>query len=47
MISFVIFAWRDVHEFEVSAAELADVDRARRASRQARLERLSGQRALS
>jgi cytochrome o ubiquinol oxidase subunit 1 len=44
---FVIFAWRDVHEFEVPAAEAMRVDRARRASRQARLERLSRQGALS
>jgi len=44
---FVIFAWRDVHEFEVSAAEVARVDRASRAARQARLDRLSRQGALS
>src|SRR3954453_1287863 len=29
---FVVFAWRDIHEFEVSAEEVARVDRARRAA---------------
>jgi cytochrome o ubiquinol oxidase subunit 1 len=43
---FVVFAWRDVHEFEVPAAEVARVDRARRAAREALLERLSRQGAL-
>jgi cytochrome o ubiquinol oxidase subunit 1 len=37
---FVVFAWRDVHEFEVPAEEVARVDRARRAARAAALERL-------
>lgn len=40
---FVVFAWRDVHEFEVPAEEVARVERARRASREALLERLSSQ----
>jgi cytochrome o ubiquinol oxidase subunit 1 len=44
--SFVVFAWRDKHEFEVPAEEVARVDRARRAARQALLERLSAQGAL-
>lgn len=39
-ISIVIFAWRDVHEYEVPAEEVARVDRARRAARLAILERL-------
>jgi cytochrome o ubiquinol oxidase subunit 1 len=43
---FVVFAWRDVHEFEVPAADVARVDRARRAAREALLERLSRQGAL-
>ncbi|MFL5295882.1 MAG: cbb3-type cytochrome c oxidase subunit I, partial [Phenylobacterium sp.] len=38
---FVVFAWRDVHEFEVPAAEVARVDNARRAARAAFLERLA------
>jgi cytochrome o ubiquinol oxidase subunit 1 len=37
---FVVFAWRDVHEFEVPAEEVAEVDRARRAAREAFLRRL-------
>jgi len=37
---FVWFAWRDIHEYEVPAEEVARVDRARRAARQALLERL-------
>jgi cytochrome o ubiquinol oxidase subunit 1 len=43
---FVVFAWRDVHEFEVPAEEVARVDRDRRAAREALLERLSRQGAL-
>jgi cytochrome o ubiquinol oxidase subunit 1 len=43
---FVVFAWRDVHEFEVPAEEVARVDRARRAAREALLERLAQQGAL-
>ncbi len=38
---FVVFAWRDVHEFEVPADEVARVDRARRVAREAILARLS------
>ena len=45
-IGFVVFAWRDVHEFEVPAEEVARVDRARRAAREAFLQRLSEQGAL-
>ncbi|MEP9396420.1 cbb3-type cytochrome c oxidase subunit I [Mesorhizobium sp. KR2-14] len=37
---FVIFAWRDVQEFEVPAEQVASVDRNRRAARAALLERL-------
>ena len=37
---FVVFAWRDVHEFHVPVEEVARVDRARRASREAVLARL-------
>ncbi|MDY0881968.1 cbb3-type cytochrome c oxidase subunit I [Dongia soli] len=44
---FVVFAWRDVHEFEVPVEEVARVDRARRAARAALLERLSGTRGAS
>jgi cytochrome o ubiquinol oxidase subunit 1 len=40
---FVVFAWRNVHEFEVPAEEVARVDRARRAAREAVLEQLSEQ----
>ncbi|MFB2564077.1 cbb3-type cytochrome c oxidase subunit I [Rhizobium sp. IMFF44] len=45
-IGFVVFAWRDVHEFEVSADEVARVDRARRSAREAMLARMSEQGAL-
>ncbi|MFC3067874.1 cbb3-type cytochrome c oxidase subunit I [Phenylobacterium soli] len=38
---FVVFAWRDVHEFEVPAEEVAQADRARRASREAALARMA------
>ncbi|MBV8740150.1 MAG: cbb3-type cytochrome c oxidase subunit I, partial [Sinobacteraceae bacterium] len=43
---FVAFAWRDVHEFEVPVEEVARVDRARRAAREAVLQRLPRQEAL-
>jgi cytochrome o ubiquinol oxidase subunit 1 len=43
---FVVFAWRDVHEFHVPVEEVARVDRARRAARGALLERLAQQGAL-
>ncbi len=43
---FVIFAWRDVHEFEVPAEEVARVDRGRRAVREALLGRLSSDRSM-
>jgi cytochrome o ubiquinol oxidase subunit 1 len=46
-IGFVVFAWRDVHEFHVPAEEVARVDRARRAARQALMERIAGQGALA
>ncbi|MFP3836177.1 hypothetical protein, partial [Chryseobacterium sp. SIMBA_028] len=39
-IGFVVFAWRDVHEFEVPADVLAKAERARRAAREALLQRL-------
>jgi len=38
---FVVFAWREVHEFEVPAEEVARVDRARRAAREAALARMA------
>jgi cytochrome o ubiquinol oxidase subunit 1 len=38
---FVVFAWRDVHEFHVPVEEVARVDRARRAAREALLERMA------
>ncbi len=38
--TFVVFAWRDRTEYEVSAEEVARIDRANRASRQAALARL-------
>jgi cytochrome o ubiquinol oxidase subunit 1 len=44
---FVVFAWRDVHEFHVPVAEVARVDRARRAAREALLKRLAEQGALA
>ena len=37
---FVVFAWRDVHEFEVPAEQVAEIDRARRSARIAFLERI-------
>ena len=43
---FVVFAWRDVHEFHVPVEEVARVDRARRAAREALLERMAQQGAL-
>jgi cytochrome o ubiquinol oxidase subunit 1 len=46
-VGFVVFAWRDINEFEVPAEEVARVDRARRAAREALLERLAQQGALS
>ncbi|MCO6051949.1 cytochrome o ubiquinol oxidase subunit I [Mesorhizobium sp. RP14(2022)] len=36
--TFVVFAWRDETEYEVSVEEVAEADRARRAARQAWLE---------
>ena len=36
--TFVVFAWRDIHEFEIPAEEVARIDRARRAARQAWLD---------
>ena len=38
-----LFAWRDVHEFHVPVEEVARVDRARRAAREAVLARLAQQ----
>jgi cytochrome o ubiquinol oxidase subunit 1 len=46
-VGFVVFAWRDVHEFHVPVDEVAQADRARRAAREAVLERLASQGALS
>jgi cytochrome o ubiquinol oxidase subunit 1 len=42
-IGFVVFAWRDVHEFHVPVEEVARVDRARRAAREAFMARLAQQ----
>lgn len=44
---FVVFAWRDIHEFIVPVDEVARVDRARRAAREALLKRLSEQGAFA
>jgi cytochrome o ubiquinol oxidase subunit 1 len=44
---FVVFAWSDVHEHEVPAAEVARIDRARRASREAALKSLAPTEAAS
>jgi cytochrome o ubiquinol oxidase subunit 1 len=44
---FVVFAWRDVHEFEVPVEEVARVDRARRAAREAVLERIEREGSLA
>jgi cytochrome o ubiquinol oxidase subunit 1 len=46
LAGFVVFAWRDVHEFHVPEAEVAKADRARRAAREALLQRLSAEGAL-
>ena len=43
LAGFVVFAWRDVHEFHVPAEEVAEVDRARRAARQVLLDRMAEQ----
>ncbi|HEY9218888.1 MAG TPA: cbb3-type cytochrome c oxidase subunit I [Phenylobacterium sp.] len=40
-IGFVVFAWRDVHEFEVPAEDVARIDRERRATRAALLEQMA------
>jgi cytochrome o ubiquinol oxidase subunit 1 len=45
-IGFVVFAWRDVHEFHVPVEEVARVDRARRSAREALIGRLAQQGAL-
>jgi cytochrome o ubiquinol oxidase subunit I len=37
-ITFVVFAWRNVAEFEISATEVAAIDRERRQARQAWLD---------
>jgi cytochrome o ubiquinol oxidase subunit 1 len=42
-VGFVVFAWRDVHEFEVPAEEVAKIDRARRDARTALLKRMAEQ----
>ena len=39
-IGFVVFAWRDVHEFEVPVEELIRIERGRRAARDAFLQRM-------
>jgi cytochrome o ubiquinol oxidase subunit 1 len=47
LAGFVVFAWRDVHEFHVPAEEVARVDRARRAARLALLDRIAAEGATS
>ena len=42
--TFVVFAWRDENEYEVPADEVARIDRARRAARQARLQVIAAER---
>jgi cytochrome o ubiquinol oxidase subunit 1 len=44
---FVVFAWRDVHEFHVPVETVAQADRDRRAARAALLERFSSQEATT
>jgi cytochrome o ubiquinol oxidase subunit 1 len=46
-VGFVVFAWRDVHEFRVPAEEVARADHARRAAREAQLGRLAREGALT
>ena len=36
-VTFVVFAWRDIHEIEIPAEEVARIDRANRAARAAAL----------
>jgi cytochrome o ubiquinol oxidase subunit 1 len=43
LAGFVVFAWRDVHEYHVPAEEVARVDRARRAARLALLDRIAAE----
>jgi len=45
--AFVVLAWRDKQEFEVPVEVIAQVDRARRASREAVLERLEREGAIA
>jgi cytochrome o ubiquinol oxidase subunit 1 len=45
-VGFVVFAWRDVHEFHVPVEDVARAERARRAAREALMERLAQQGAL-
>jgi cytochrome o ubiquinol oxidase subunit 1 len=37
-VTFVVFAWRDVHETEIPTEEVARIDRANRAARAAALQ---------
>jgi cytochrome o ubiquinol oxidase subunit 1 len=46
-IGFVVFAWRDVHEFHVPIEELAKSERSRRAAREALLQRIAEQGAIA
>ncbi|HEY1230962.1 MAG TPA: cytochrome o ubiquinol oxidase subunit I, partial [Ramlibacter sp.] len=45
--AFVVFAWRDVHEFHVPVEEVAEAERKRRAAREALLERIAAEGALA
>jgi cytochrome o ubiquinol oxidase subunit 1 len=44
---FVVFAWRDVHEFHVPVEEVAAAERKRRAAREALLERIASEGAVA
>ncbi|GAO40961.1 cytochrome o oxidase subunit I [Sphingomonas changbaiensis NBRC 104936] len=44
---FVVFAWRDVHEFHVPVEKLAEAERKRRAAREALLERIAREGAVA
>jgi len=46
-IGFVVFAWRDVHEFHVPVEEVAEAERSRRAAREALLERIASEGAVA
>ena len=47
LAALAVFAWRNVHERHIPVEEVARADRARRAAREAVLERLQSEGALS